>query len=172
MTDDLTTETTEDAEREPWDPENDPDGYTREDVQPKDIYLDTLLTFLIGSNDQGGGSVGLTIQLNGSLVSGLAISRKAWLDATIASLTSAAGEGLGGPVGTVYNVINEKQLERYERRDSADLPTRRRDFIHMKDVRVTVGGANEFYELPLWRGSLDDVTGWSLGSWNLPGSAT
>ncbi len=64
----------------------------------------------------------------------------------------------------MFNLVNDKYLERDNERREADLPTARRDFIHMKEVHV--GGASEFYALPLWRGALADVTGWSLGSWN------
>lgn len=156
------------ATRNDWDPSNDPDGYTHEDVQPKDIYLQTILGFYTGSNDQGEGAIGMTLQLNGSIVSGIAISRKTWMDATIKSLTTAAGTEMGEAVSSVFDLINDKYIERHDKRDQADLPLRRREFVHMKDVRVTVCGANDSYGLPLWRGSLDDVTGWSLGSWNPP----
>lgn len=166
----LTDESTiPEPENEPkWDPSNDPDGYTLEDVRPKDIYLDTILDFYTGSNDQGGGAIGLTLQLNGAIVSGIAISRKAWLDATVDSLTLAAGSEVGGAVGSVFNYINDMYVERRTKREEADLPYRRREFLHMKEVRVTTGGANDYYGLPFWRGSLNDVTGWSLGSWNPP----
>lgn len=167
MTDEKSTPETE-SDPAPWTPDGDPDGYTFEDVRPKDSYLQTILSFYTGMNDQGEGAIGLTLQLNGSIVSGIAISRKAWIDGTVESLTTAAGSEMGEAVGSVFNLINDKHIERQEARDKADLPVRHREFVHMKDVRVTVGGANDYYGLPLWRGSLDDVTGWSLGSWNPP----
>ncbi len=153
-------------EPEPWDPETDPDGYTYDDISPKDIYLDTLLNFYAGSTDQSDGGIGITLQSNGSIVSGIVISRKAWIEATLNSFAAAAGKEMGDAVGFVFKLINDKQIEKYKKRDDAKLPAGRRNFIHMKDVHVTVGGANDHYALPTWRGSLADVTGWSLGSWN------
>jgi hypothetical protein len=36
----------------------------------------------------------------------------------------------------------------------------------MKDARILLGGGDEYVQVPLWRGALADITGWSLGSWN------
>ena len=165
------TTTTPDSEnnREPWNPENDPDGFTFEDIRPKDWYLDSLLDLVVGESDQNAGSISMTLQVGGAVVTGMVISRKEWIDTTVKSLHSASGDSfkvLGDGVRKLYDFANSSSVERHERRDAEELPLAARRFIHMRDVHITVGGATEFFGLPLWRAPLADVSGWTLGAHN------
>jgi hypothetical protein len=166
---DETPEPIEDAPRPKWSPEGDPDGYTWDDIQAKDYLLESLLDFFVGFDDEGSGAIGITVQSNGATVSGIAISRRAWIDAMKVTMDASMTGGYNEALGTVFDKTAEHITGIYKRRDEADLPTRKRGFIHMRNVRI-LGGA-ESVELPLWRGTLEDVTGWSMGSWNPPGSA-
>lgn len=164
MTDESTTTNTEASEKS-WEPETDPDGYTRDDISPKDWYLDTVLNFVHGFNDEHpGGIVGLTVTSNGVVVSGLAISRAEWMAGIVNQYKEAGADETAIYIEKVFNQAHDMVIERAKERDDADLPSRARGFLHMKDVRLGTGDV--WTQVPLWRGALADITGWSLGSWN------
>ncbi len=146
-----------------WDPNTDPDGYDRKRVMRKDWYLDLALDVYFSMDDDNPeGVIGLTITSNGFLVSGLAISRRAWIDATVEQ-----HKQVGSDVSWMeeyFNEFHEDTVAEGKRRREAGLPHQARQFFHMKDVRI--GTADDYVEVPLWRGSLADVTGWTFGSWN------
>ena len=162
---DLTNDDTDAPEPAPWDPETDPDGYTYDDIRPKDWYLDTVLNFVHGFNDEHpGGIVGLTVTSNGAVVSGLAISRTEWMAGVVAQYNEAGADETAIYIEKVFNQAHDTVVGRAKERDEADLPSRARGFLHMKGVQIGTGTATT--TVPLWRGSLADITGWSLGSWN------
>lgn len=148
-----------------WDPATDPDGYTIDEIAPKDWYLDTVLNFVHGFNDEHlEGIVGLTVISSGVVVSGLAISRAEWMAGVVDQYKQAGADDTAVYIDKVFQRTHNMVLERAKERGDADLPSRARGFLHMKDVRL---GAGETYtQVPLWRGSLSDITGWSMGSWN------
>jgi hypothetical protein len=160
MTDDATDPDTAD-EPAKWDAASDPDGYTRADVRSKDFLLDVLMDFVFGDKEEAGGSFGLTVTLGGQVVSGMAITRGEWMDAVASQY-----EGAGGTeyLRQVFTKVHEGIVADDERREAADLPSRARRFIHMRDVRIVNG--TQWTEMAYWRGALADVTGWSLGSWS------
>lgn len=164
LTDETPTPESE-PEREQWTPENDPDGYTLDDISPKDWYLDTVLDFVHGFNDEHpGGIVGLTVTSNGVVVSGLAISRAEWIAGVVDQYKEAGADQTATYIDKLFRQAQDSVIERAKHRDEADLPSRARGFLHLKDARL---GAGETYtQVPLWRGALTDITGWSLGSWN------
>lgn len=173
MTEDLTPQTPEESEPGgKWDPDTDPDGYTMDDVQPKDWYLYTVLDFVIGLNDENEGSVGLTVQSNGATVSGMAISRKEWIAGLVGQYAGAGAEETGKHIPMLFERAHEGVIESNKKRDDAGLPAGARRFLHMKDARILFGGSNEYVQLPFWRGKLSDITGWGLGSWNPPREAS
>jgi hypothetical protein len=169
MTDDITTEPTVEGDAtEEWSPATDPDGYTLDDVAAKDWYLDTLINFMLGRDDQEPGELGLTVQSNGVLVSGMVISRPVWIEGNLKKLIDGTkGEPVSGSLGELFNETNDWLASEVNRRLEADLPYRVRKFLHMRDVRILYG--NTHVQVPFWRGSVADITGWSLGSWNPPG---
>ncbi|MBT1667316.1 hypothetical protein [Curtobacterium flaccumfaciens] len=166
MTDDNAVPT---ADEEPtkWDPSSDPDGYTRDEMRSKDLLLDAVLDFGVGRREEPGGSFNLTVTLGGQMVSGRAISRGEWADAVATQYEQGGGTEY---LRKVFDLVNEKIIAEQKRREGADLPIRGRRFLHMKDVRIGIGG--KYTEMPYWRGALDDIVGWSLGSWNPPTAAT
>lgn len=153
-----------DESAKPWDPSTDPDGYTRDEISPKDGYLDTILDFTHGLNDESlVGHVGLTVITGGALVSGLAISRAAWIAGMVDAYAQASPD-TAPHIEKIYNRRHGSVLSMAAGRDAADLPTLARLALHMKDVQISIGGVTT--NVSLWRGSLADVTGWSFGSWN------
>lgn len=164
MTDD-TVSTPDDEAVEKWDPETDPDGYTWDEVEPKDWYLDTLLSLTLGvADDRLDSFMTLTVISNGAVVSGRAISRQAWVAGTIAQYEQAGVEGSG--ISETFAKLNDGEAAEVKRRRDAELPILARRFLHMKDVRIGTGPNPATVRVPLWRGALSDITGWSPGSWN------
>ena len=158
---------TTDPEESPtlWTSETDPDGYTVDDISPKDWYLETVLTFVHGLSDQHrGGFVGLTVISGGAVVSGLAISRAEWI-ASLAEQYEQAGAGdTATYLEKFFSEAHADVVTQAKRRMDAELPVRPRSFLHMKDARI--GASDAYTQVPLWRGALTDISGWSLGSWN------
>ena len=164
----MTDATDETKDVPKWDEENDPDGMTRKDITPKDWALDTLLHFIVGFNDDGDdGSIGLTVTCGGATVSGITISRKQWLDGMSKTFHENATGDLADNLDKVWKMYADNAIDKAKERDAANLPSRRRGFIHMRDARIHENGG---INVPFWRGNLDDVTSWSLGSHNPPGS--
>lgn len=170
MSDSTPTPEQTDGPAAPWDEASDPDGYTRAEVLPNDWYLDTLLSFFVGDDDSDEGAVGITVTTAGAVVSGIAISRMAYIERSLNLLReSGSREDLVAAVETVWNRGATQVVDEANRRRKADLPPRARRFIHLRDARVWApeGSLN----VPLWRGTLADVSGWSLGSHNEVGAA-
>jgi hypothetical protein len=154
------------AQQQEYDWSNDPDGLTLEEAQPKDRYLNVLLTFFLGTHDDAvEGSLGLTLFTTGGIVSGTAISRKAWINGNLESLSENMSEDARSTmeaIDTVFNGISDRASQFSKRRDEQDLPLPARRFIHLKDVRFGVG--ENTVNAPYWRGELAAVSGWTLGS--------
>jgi hypothetical protein len=174
MTDETTATTDESApntsdEALPWDPDTDPDGYTLDDVSAKDLFLDILLDFSHGSSDEHtGGRLGLTVISGGTVVSGIAISRAEWVSIIVDLYKQPGTAGTAPHVEKLFNSVQDGVEAQAKSREGAGLPARARGFLHMKDARLGVG--NVTTQVPLWRGNLADITGWSLGAWNPPES--
>lgn len=142
-----------------WDPKTDPDEYTLDDVAPKDFLLNAALNFAHGIADEGRGSFGLTVTLGGQVLTGTAISRTEWTDGVTTQYEAGGGTEY---LRKVYNEANATVAADRERRLAANLPPRARRFLHMREVRVDIGGGSVGV-LPFWRGALADVTGWTFG---------
>lgn len=135
----MTEDSKNDDEEVRWTPEGDPDGYSREDITPKDWFLETVLDFAHGMNDeQTGGMVGLTLTSNGAVVSGLAISRAEWIAAIPGRYKQGGASETAPYIEDIFKQSHDAIVERASERDDADLPTRARGFIHMRDVRIGV----------------------------------
>jgi len=161
------TDTNDDAyvSANPWDPDTDPDNYTADDIRAKDWFFDTVLNFAHGINDEAlGGVIGLTVTSGGVVLSGLAVSRAEWMAGVVDQYKEAGAGETTIYIEKLFNQAHDEVLKHAKRRGEAELPTRARSFLHMKDVRIGVG--NVYTQVPLWRGALADITGWSLGSWN------
>ncbi|TFD23542.1 hypothetical protein [Cryobacterium lyxosi] len=151
------------SEKKPWGQvSNDPDGLTASDVRPKDSALDSLMDFVVGSNDEGGGVIGIALSLNGSFVSGTLIGEQNWRKGTVDIFRNNDAEPMAQGLENVLGNEAERLHEFSESRRSAELLGLTRRFIHLKDARVYAPGVQ--FNSGYWRGSLADVSGWSLGS--------
>lgn len=167
MTADPTPDSVNDEQR--WRPQDDPDGLSREDVSPRDLPLYYLLSTTVGFDDDKEGSFGITMSLGGQVVSGLVISRKAWLERMQQLVRDEAGaEALADGLGMMGDTIATVTAENKARREALNLPPATRQFIHLRDVRVYLPGGDNL-DVKLWRADLKHLTGWTLGSHNLKG---
>lgn len=142
---------------------DDPHGITDADIQSKDGFLDLLMSLYIGFDDSWEGAIGMTIQSQGAVISGTVISRVEWSRRVVEELRNGGGGEAADRLGQLYDKTNNRLLEEWKDRDEQDLLGRARRFIHMRDARIINGN---IINVPLWRGSLADVTGWSLGSYS------
>lgn len=149
---------------EPWSEATDPDGYTRDDVLPKDWYLKTILDMYVGINDEHTGSIGVTVTSGGAVISGIAISRKVFIERSIELMREAGAPTVADGMDTLWSTVNDQIVAEANRRDDAELPARARRFLHLRDARIWASSGP--INVPLWRGALADITGWSLGSHN------
>ncbi|MGA1813688.1 hypothetical protein VH571_15005 [Frondihabitans sp. 4ASC-45] len=163
MTNNPTPQNDENIDPAPWSEATDPDGYTLKDIRPKDYEFNALLNFYFGFDDEyPDGSIGLTVASNGVVVSGAAISRTAWSAALVDQVRQGGGDATAPHVEKIYNEIQAIKTEGAQKRRDQDLPERARRFLHMKNARLIAGG--ETINVPLWRGSLSDISGWSMGT--------
>ncbi len=140
----------------------DPEGFEPEDFRAKDFYLDTLMTFIVGSDNlDPDSSIGITLTVGGNVVTGDLISYGAWGESIVDTLTEAS-TAIGEAFGKVHHGVIKADQERNSRRDRLRLAIPNRRYIHMKNVQLNPGDVNTV-KLALWRGVLDDVDGWSLG---------
>lgn len=157
MSDNPTLPTAGDKRTTKWVPSTDPDEYTREQVNPKDLLLFSVLNLSHGIEDELDGAIGLTVIVGGQVVSGTAISESTWRSAVTSQWELAGGSEY---LGKLFERAAEGNRDNANRRTAANLPVRTRRFLHMRNVVV---GSGAEMSLPLWRGSLDDVASWSLG---------
>lgn len=150
-----------DAETSPDVPEapqeSSSDEATRDDIRPKDWMLDELVRIF----DHDGSAIGITLQSNGATISGLLIGADEYL-----RRVGEAFEKSPVPDMKLLPELWAKSLangaEFNDEREAKGLPRLARRYLHMREVRIFSGSV--YLDLDLWRGSLEDVTGWSLGN--------
>jgi hypothetical protein len=144
-----------------WDPENDPDGYTHEDVFPQDQALDATLNVFGG--DAGKSEMTMSLVVGGVVISGYVISRQEWQRRTV-ELLSASSDGPSAPLidalEEMWSEVHSTIEKEKERREAENLLSARDEFFHMRDARIGgVGGIS----VPVWRGLRASITGWTFG---------
>lgn len=123
---------------------------------PKDWMLDGFLQIFKGKDSE----ISLTFQSKGATVSGTLISREQYLERLAVAFDNA-----GSPeMMQVAEMWQEDMLAR----DARDAERQANGggiasfhFLHMRDVVIYTGSVA--VEMPLWRGTTEDITGWSIG---------
>jgi hypothetical protein len=146
---------------EPDDDEGVDDGY-----EPHDPMLLAYVRAV-----ELGAELGLTITVPGATISGILISRRAFRVAHSAELAEGArGADLHRLArGVEETLAGELALADALAPDTNDLDEVPEDltYLHLRAARFLSGGAlvpSVGRPGALWRGRLEDVTGWSLGS--------
>lgn len=122
---------------------------------PSDVILDIFLKVTLGRKDSDS-SAALTLTIGGLVVSGVVIPLGRWQSLWIQQLTEAAPM-LGTALGNAFESLDGDDD------DDDDDDWRVNSFVHMRDATIWSGGIRPI-NLPLWRGQLRHVTGWTLGS--------
>lgn len=126
-----------------------------------DPVLDSFLQLMFGANsDAAEGSFSLTISTDGTVVSGLAVSKSVWLEALVEQLRSG-GLTAADRFGEVMDQWDETQKAINAERDRLDLWNAPHEFVHFKGASVAQGQSVDVY--PLWRAEARSIDGWALG---------
>lgn len=118
---------------------------------------DTMLAIFVDLANRNGEGVGVTLTVGGSLISGTIVGRVQWID----GIMERYGEQVSG-----FRAFREVWTEQVERFDSDEPMAAYESIIHVKDARWWGGDPDS--PLPtegaFWRGRLDQIQGWSLGT--------
>lgn len=131
-------------------------------------FFDLILTSVIGIDNDSESPMSLTANIDGQVISGLAISAQAWRARLVAALEPASDQVAEDINAFLGEPFADQQAAREARRN-ADLPRAATRYIHMRNVHIISGNTSQ--KMPLGRGDLRKLTGWSLGSLNAPGEA-
>jgi hypothetical protein len=113
--------------------------------------------------------MGITLNVNGQIITGILISYKKYLKETGSSFGLMNDEhGLGNSLKEVFNqldvghekYLNEQVVASAEDEDAS----KNANFIHLEDARIIVNKNN--INAPLWRGKLSSVDGFIFGTIN------
>lgn len=163
-TNETPAEQTDNEVVEPWSPESDPDGITRDDVHMKDWVLSTFIDMIAGPDDHNRGSASLTVQSNGATITGMLISADEYFENVADAIRTSGAEEFADAIAEMWGKLRADSQEWRDERASKDLPTPSRRYVHMRDVSILSGSA--IIKAPNWRGTLEDITGWSTGSYS------
>jgi hypothetical protein len=125
-----------------------------------DLYLRMLISVLEhdGSTDS---SMAITLSTNSGVITGQLITRDTWKALWSTQLEGATGNGAELMKTFIESV--DKAIDELNEEEGAEDQDPVRRFIHLKDATMFVPGADRL-SLPLWRGRLESVAGWTLGN--------
>lgn len=149
------------------DPSDQGQRATRHGHDGKDWVLSALVEAFTGAHDESRNSVSVTVQSNGATITGMLISGDEYFENLAAQFREAAGPVFADAMQEIWSGRREEGLQQQDQRDERGLPPATRRYIHMRDVSILAGPA--IVRAPHWRGTLDDITGWCLGSYSFEG---
>lgn len=114
-----------------------------------------LLVRLIAQDAQA--ALPVTLTAGGLVLHGDLISHEAWTTEWARSLHGMEGSG-----AQLLARFPQQVDEVVEDRQGKAVPQRLPQWIHLREATAVTGGGGSVV-MPLWRGRLTDVTGWSLG---------
>jgi hypothetical protein len=139
---------------------------------PRDPYLASLVKLV---DDNPGWEIGLTLHVNGVIVSGLLCSMISFFEEQAEIIRqpgqAETAEGRLWFAEVFDSVVNEikgwadaKHVDEEKGEETGaalgDLPA----FIHLRAATVHAPGTDAVLPEVLWRGRLDHVSGWSIGN--------
>lgn len=111
------------------------------------------------TNDYPGVGIGVTLTVNGALVSGLLISGKEYFDSLSEEIGKDSGNSLSMGISEGMKNISETLYSSSSKPRPVNTV-----YIHLKDARHYIGGSAIPQKGAYWRGKLCDVSGFTFGS--------
>jgi hypothetical protein len=144
-----------------YDPEEERKAiYAEEDL--RDEELDLVLKFIFGMNgEHKDGSVGITVSVGGTVISGNAVNYQVWNDLVIEGIRAAGADGVADAMRRVSNTRDEVHEKMVERREKHGVPAPPFGYLHLRDARLITGSA-ALSGPGLWRVRTDRIDGWSF----------
>ena len=136
---------------------------------------DTLLALLVQGVDKypGDGAIGITLHVNGVIISGLLCSMTSFFEKQAEFIRrTVTPEGEGGGFADIFDWLAKESRSQppdaqTEGSEDDETETAKDDlpgFIHLRAATVWAPRANGDLPETLWRGRLDHVSGWSIGT--------
>jgi len=135
-----------------------------------------VLSDLVSASDDSDFSMAISVQTGGFVVSGLLISMTQYFRGVAALVRGATGGGADtealDALASLFDNLAEAQQGRRERRlallQDERAPVEPEDrvrpaYLHLQDARL-IGPAGEITTIPFWRGRLDHLDAFWLGS--------
>lgn len=133
--------------------------------------MDSWLRHFLEAITQPGVSAGITVFTNGMLISGKAIA----LPEYFALMGEQLAQGLEKSGAKDVQIIRDTFTAKLSPTESAALAAKTKtrstkepedsphDYIMLKDVKIAGVGQSPIISLPVWRGRLSTISGWTLG---------
>jgi hypothetical protein len=136
---------------------------------------DAVLSELVGISDDSDFGMAVSVQAGGYLVSGVLISMVEYFRGLAGLVRGAGGEDSRqalDAIAALFDSMGDQQQQRRERRvallQNANAPVEPEDrvrpaYLHLRDASL-IGPTGELATIPFWRGRLDHVDAFWLGS--------
>lgn len=133
-------------------------GYLKEEWEGR--QTDWLLQWLVKFSNNVGVTIGITLSIGGTLVSGELVSHKIYFDQFSEDFSSAFKK---------YEGVDTEELkvgiQNFNREPAEDQPQPALQYLHLKNARVYTSSATPVIgKGQLWRGKISSVDGFTLGS--------
>jgi hypothetical protein len=115
------------------------------------VLVSTINSMGVGEDGRPA-SISMTVTVPGGVVSGQLVPYDWWMAENVRRVTEA-NEGFGAGLQGIVDGLKEEQ-------DDDALPA----FLHLRNVRYYVDDTIPSGAEALWRGRMDQVSGWSFGS--------
>ncbi|MFJ5771386.1 gas vesicle accessory protein GvpU [Psychrobacillus sp. NPDC093180] len=123
----------------------------------KNSNQDVLLTSLIAATNNSTLEIGVTLNVNGNLITGLLISYESYLKATSERLKGH--NKMADVISGFFDKIAKEHAAYKESSGGAPSPS----MIHLKDAKLIDG--NNTFNLEYWRGKISSVDGFIIGNY-------
>ncbi|MBT0773123.1 hypothetical protein KIH74_29535 [Kineosporia sp. J2-2] len=142
---------------------------TLEPVDPE-VAGDPILHLFASIAEQASFEVGITVAVDGALVSGVLVGQDEWLN--LLGHTMAGGESIAESLRRYLNKGLHEAVTQILEPLTEDPQPAEYQFLHLKNARYVMGEA--FVPTPptepvLWRGRISHISGWSWSTLSAPG---
>jgi hypothetical protein len=142
----------------PYDFDNDPDGFVSDDFREEDPLLQHLLGVVPGKD--GDNELGITVTVNGVVISGRAVSSARWQKLWTRALRES-NEELGDEFNLVVPNSAKDNADMVARREAENRPIPAPFFLHLTDAEIVTGGFRR--HVGLMRVQRERIDAWALG---------